>query len=80
MDKESFIGAFNEWGKKYKDVLNERVHDKRLKRHTPPYMRPRLRSAYLSLKRNMTLLWTFWITQKQVCQTRTMALKVCSRI
>ena len=59
MDKESFIGAFNEWGEKYKDVLNERVHDKRLKRHTPPYMRPRLRSAYLSLKRNMTLLWTF---------------------
>ena len=60
MDKESFIGAFNEWGEKYKDVLNERVHDKRLKRHTPPYMRPRLRSAYLSLKRNMTLLWTFY--------------------
>lgn len=60
MDKESFIGAFNEWGEKYKDVLNERVHDKRLKRHTLPYMRPRLRSAYLSLKRNMTLLWTFY--------------------
>ena len=60
MDKESFIVAFNEWGEKYKDVLNERVHDKRLKRHTPPYMRPRLRSAYLSLKRNMTLLWTFY--------------------
>ena len=60
MDKESFIGAFNEWGEKYKDVLNERVHDKRLKRRTPPYMRPRLRSAYLSLKRNMTLLWTFY--------------------
>ena len=82
MDKESFIGAFNEWGEKYKDVLNERVHDKRLKRHTPPYMRPRLRSAYLSLKRNMTLLCygLFTITQKLVCQTRTMALKVCSRI
>lgn len=82
MDKESFIGAFNEWGEKYKDVLNERVHDKRLKRHTLPYMRPRLRSAYLSLKRNMTLLCygLFTITQKQVCQTRTMALKVCSRI
>lgn len=26
---------------------------------TPPYMRSRLRSAYLSLKRNMPLLWTF---------------------
>lgn len=60
MDKESFIGAFNEWHDKYKDVLNERIHDKRMKRYTPPYMRPRLRSAYLSLKRNMPLLWTFY--------------------
>lgn len=59
-DKESFIGAFNEWYEKYKDVGNERVHDKRIKRKTPPYMRPRLRSAYLSIKRNMLLLWTFY--------------------
>lgn len=58
MDKESFIGAFNEWYVKYKEVLNERVHDKRLK--TPPFMRPRLRSAYLSIKRNMHWLWTFY--------------------
>ena len=27
---------------------------------TPPYMRPRLRSAYLSIKRNMKRLWTFY--------------------
>ena len=60
MDKESFIGAFNEWYEKYKDVLNERVHDKRIKRNMPPYMRPRLRSEYLSLRRNMPLLWTFY--------------------
>lgn len=60
MDKESFIGAFNKWYEKYKDVLNERVHDKRIKRNMPPYMRPRLRSAYLSLRRNMPLLWTFY--------------------
>ena len=60
MDKESFVGAFNEWYEKYKDVLNERVHDKRIKRHAPPYMRPKLRSAYLSLRRNMSLLWTFY--------------------
>ena len=60
MDKESFIGAFNEWYEKYKDVLNERVNDKRIKRCTPPYMRPRPRSAYLSLRRNMPLLWTFY--------------------
>lgn len=60
MDKESFVGAFNEWQEKFKDILNERVQDKRIKRYTPPYMRPRLRSAYLSLKRNMSLLWTFY--------------------
>ena len=60
MDKESFISAFNEWYERYRDVLNERVHDKRIKRHKPPYMRPRLRSAYLSLKRNMPLLLTFY--------------------
>ena len=60
MDKESFIGAFNEWYEKYKDVLNERVNDKRIKRYTPPYMRSKLRSAYLSLRRNMPLLWTFY--------------------
>ena len=59
-DKESFIGAFNDWYEKYKDVINERVHDRRIKRRTPPYMRPKLRSAYLSTKRNMPLLWTFY--------------------
>ena len=60
MDKESFVGAFNDWSEKYQNVINERIRDKRIKRHTPPYMRPRLRSAYLSLRRNMTLLWTFY--------------------
>ena len=60
MDKESFIGTFEEWYEKYQDVLNERVHDKRIKKKTPPYMRPRLRSAYFSVKRNMPLLWTFY--------------------
>ena len=58
MDKESFIGAFNEWGKKYKDVLNERVHDKRLKRHTPPYVGT---SA-------IDLIMDFLRYPKQVCQ------------
>ena len=60
MDKGSFIGAFNEWHNKYQDVLNERVHDKRIKKKTPPFMRPKLRSAYFSVKRNMPLLWTFY--------------------
>jgi len=59
-DKESFCGAFNEWYEKYRDVVNERVHDKRIKRIIPPYVRPKLRSAYLSIKRNMPLLWTFY--------------------
>ena len=60
MDKESFAGAFEEWYITYKDVLNERVQDKRIKKKTPPFMRPKLRSAYLSVKRNMPLLWTFY--------------------
>lgn len=34
-DKESFIGAFEDWYEKYKDVVNERVHDKRIKRNMP---------------------------------------------
>ncbi len=55
-DKESFVEFFNLWYEKYKDILNERVHDKRIKNRLPPYMRPQLRSAYLSLKRNMSLL------------------------
>lgn len=60
MDKESFVRAFGEWYDRNKAVVNERVHDRRIKRKTPPYMRPRLRSAYLSIKRNMPLLWTFY--------------------
>jgi hypothetical protein len=59
MDKESFVREFREWYDRHKDVVDERVHDRRIKRKTPPYMRPRLRSAYLSVKRNMPLLWTF---------------------
>lgn len=57
-DKESFIGMLEQWYDEYKNVLDERVHDKRRKR--PPFMRPRLRCAYLSLKRNMRWLWTFY--------------------
>lgn len=60
MDKESFIGAFEEWYERNKDTLNERINDRQIKRKTPPFMRPRLRSAYLSIKRNMQLLWTFY--------------------
>ena len=59
-DKESFVGMFEEWYERNKDVVNERSHDRRIKRKTPPFMRPKLRSAYLSVKRNMPLLWTFY--------------------
>ena len=59
MDKQSFVREFGEWYDRHKDVVDERVHDRRIRRKTPPYMRPRLRSAYLSVKRNMPLLWTF---------------------
>ncbi len=38
MDKESFIGEFDLWYERYKDVLNERSHDRRMK--TPPYASP----------------------------------------
>ena len=41
-------------------MINERAQNKRLKRKTSPYMHPRLRSAYLNLKRNIPLLWTFY--------------------
>ena len=58
MDRESFVGAFERWAETYKDVLQERIPDRRYKR--PPYRRPLLRSAYLSLKRNMRWLWTFY--------------------
>ena len=58
MDRESFVGAFERWAETYREVLQERIPDRRYKR--PPYRRPRLRSAYLSLKRNMRWLWTFY--------------------
>lgn len=57
MDKMRFTEALDVWYDKYKEILNERVHDRRMKRS--PYMRPKLRSAYLSVKRNMSRLWTF---------------------
>lgn len=60
MDKESFTGAFEEWYERNKEILNERVADRRIKRKTPPYMRPKLRSSYLSIKRNMQMFWTFY--------------------
>ena len=57
-DKESFIGAFNEWLDRWEYFLKERSIDPKTGRTR--YIHQRLRSAYLSIKRNMPLLWTFY--------------------
>lgn len=57
-DKESFVGAFYEWMEKWKDFLKERSLEP--KTGKTRYTHQRLRSAYLSIKRNMPLLWTFY--------------------
>lgn len=68
-DKESFVGMLELWHDKYRSVLDERVHDKRRKR--PPFMRPRLRCAYLSLIRNMRWLWTFYDNKEDMLMPNT---------
>ena len=57
-DKESFMGSFEQWCEHWCDFLKERTVDKRTgKSH---YIHKRLRSAHLSLKRNMPYLWTWY--------------------
>lgn len=57
-DKESFVGAFEEWLERHKDYLEERsLPDERGKTH---YLHKPLRSAYLSIRRNMGRLWTWY--------------------
>ncbi|MGI6047980.1 MAG: hypothetical protein ACOYEG_08245 [Petrimonas sp.] len=57
-DKESFIGLFDEWCVKWSEFLKERMIDKKTgKSH---YTHTRFRSAYLSIKRNMPYLWTWY--------------------
>jgi len=49
---------FLSWEAKWSDFLKERSVEKKTgKKH---YTHKRLRSAYLSLKRNMDYLWTFY--------------------
>lgn len=56
-DKESFVGALNEWYNKWQVFLNEqRLDDKGKKR----YVHKKLRSAYRSLKTNMPWLFTWY--------------------
>jgi hypothetical protein len=57
-DKESFTGLFASWSDKWFDFLKERSTDP--KTHKTDYTHKRLRSAYLSLKRNMPYLWTWY--------------------
>nr|WP_270777320.1 HTH domain-containing protein [Segatella buccae] len=56
-DKESFIGALEEWYTKWEGFLKERTITEDGKSH---YTHKTLRSAFLSLKRNMPWLWTFY--------------------
>ena len=57
-DKESFIGMFEQWVKKWSIFLKERRVEPRTGKTR--YVHSRLRSAYLSLKRNMPYLWTWY--------------------
>jgi hypothetical protein len=57
-DKESFIGSFEAWCLRWDTFLKERTHDKQTGKSR--YVHKRLRSAYLSLKRNMSYLWTWY--------------------
>jgi len=58
IDKESFVGAFTEWCERWDAFLKERTHDKRTGKSR--YVHKRLRSACLSIKRNMPYLWTWY--------------------
>jgi len=57
-DKESFVGMFNDWQNKWSEFLKERYKEKRTNKTR--YVHTRLRSAYLSIKRNMPYLWTWY--------------------
>lgn len=57
-DKESFTGALNEWFECWSSFLKERSVD--LNTGKSHYVHRRVRSAYLSLKRNMPYLWTWY--------------------
>ncbi len=56
-DKESFIGALEQWHERWEGFINERAVGADGKSH---YMHKRTRSAYFSLRRNMPWLWTWY--------------------
>ncbi|MEG1405574.1 MAG: hypothetical protein RSC34_03065, partial [Alistipes sp.] len=57
-DKESFVGVLDQWHLRWQMFLKERTKDVATNRTS--YTHKRLRSAYLSLKRNMPWLWTWY--------------------
>jgi hypothetical protein len=57
-DKESFIAAFDSWYNKWEDFLKERVLDPQTKKSR--YVHKKLRSAYLSIKRNLPYLFVWY--------------------
>jgi hypothetical protein len=56
--KEDFLSQFQQWEEKWIDFLKERTKDKRTGKSY--YTHKRVRSAWLSLKRNTPYLWTFY--------------------
>jgi hypothetical protein len=57
-DKESFIRMFEDWLSKWLNFLNERTRD--IKTGKSYYTHRKLRSACLSIRRNMPYLWTWY--------------------
>jgi len=56
-DKESFTGALDAWHTKWGGFIKERAMGNDGKTH---YVHKNTRSAYLSLRRNMPWLWTWY--------------------
>jgi hypothetical protein len=57
-DKECFINCFQAWCERRDTFLKEQTVNKRTGKSY--YVHKRLRSAYLSIKRNMLYLWTWY--------------------
>jgi hypothetical protein len=57
-DKESFTGLFDGWYNRWAEFIRERYVEKKTGKKR--YVHSRLRSAYLSVKRNMPYLWTWY--------------------
>ena len=57
-DKESFVGMYEKWCVRWADYLKERTIDPETNKSY--YTHKRLRSAYLSIQRNLPLLFTWY--------------------